>query len=261
VKWNKRLKLLRISKIVIPIALAISIIFIGFSVYADDAQNFVIRTKGSEGINLSLSMNSDLSDQTVRLIIPVDGKQTSGSFNAEKGCMYDVLNNEYDINDITNLDGINSGNDYSGDVLYYSVSFYLINNSDRAVDVDMTMNLDGLVTNGDVDGSHVDDVLRVMLIEGTPKLTDETYTIYAKSESSAEDKAQLIEDAPYSSEVVDFVSDSIIFERTGDNAVLNLGSGESRKFTIVFWLEGWDPACNEKIYGEMAKMSIDFSGR
>jgi hypothetical protein len=261
VKWSKRLKILRISKVIIPIALAVSIIFVGFSVYANEAQNFVVRVNGSEGINLSLSMNEDLSEQTARLIVPVEGNQTSASFNSDSATMYDVLNNEYSIDTISSGDGIKSGLDNAGDVMYFAFSFYLINNSDRAVDVDMTMNLDGLVTNGNVDGVHVDDALRIMVVEGDAAITDETYTIYSKAETSEETKNSLVENAPYSAYTIDFVSDTIIFERSGDDAILNMEQGEARKFTFVLWLEGWDPACTDKIYGEMAKMSIDFSGR
>ena len=66
---------------VIPIALAISLIFVGFTVYADEAQNFVIRTQEEGDVRLSLTMQEDLSRQTSVLSVPFVGSQTNSSFD------------------------------------------------------------------------------------------------------------------------------------------------------------------------------------
>lgn len=272
-KWEKRLKWLRISKIVIPIALAVSLVFAGITVYGTEAQNFVIRTKGGDEVSLALSMNQDLSEQTSRLLVPVAGESTNCTLLYDDEQLNYSDEDEYyipgDIREYNNLAkdneiarkyGVNCGYDREGLITYVSISFFLINNSERAVDVDMVMNLDGIVTNGNVDGDHVDDVLRIMVIEGEPLLSDRTYTVYSKAEETEENQQHLNKFAPYSQNTVDFESESVIFSRTGENGITDLGAGESVKFTIVLWLEGFDVSCTSEIYGEMAKMSIDFYG-
>ena len=261
-RWTKRLKWLRISKIIIPLALAISLVFVGFSVYADNAQNFIVRIDGEDEVKLSLTLERDLTNQTSVLNIPFEGSQTAATFVPPTGNPDD---NNYDVcnipNDIASFDKVTYGKNNSNEITFSACSFYLVNNSDRAVDVDMKMNIDGIMTNGNNAGIHIDDAVRVMLIEGEPSLSDNTYTVYSKPERTQENKDSLIAHAPYSANTVDFVSDTCVMERSGDNAIKSLGAGKSVKFTIVFWLEGWDAECSDVIRGEMLKFSVDFTGR
>jgi hypothetical protein len=166
-------------------------------------------------------------------------------------------------NDIATRTGINQGTDADGNVTYVAFSFYVINYSGRAVDLDLTLNLDSVTYNGNTTGYHVDDALRVMVIQGESLLTDEDYTIYAKAEKTEEDKAALYEDSTIYGEyydTTDWLSDKVIFERLGDEGITDLKNGEAVKFTIVMWLEGRDVACSNSIFGEMAKLSMDFVG-
>jgi hypothetical protein len=125
------------------------------------------------------------------------------------------------------------------------------------------LTIDGLLSNGNETGYHVDDALRIMFIEGDTTLANNTnaYSIYAKRESSEEDDNVLRENEKYYNQVEYFASSDIIFERTGDDAILNFAAGDYRKFTIVMWLEGHDNSCADVLFGEMIKMSINFSGR
>lgn len=41
-KWLKRLQMMRISKIVIAVSLALSVIFAGFTIYGNKVGNFII---------------------------------------------------------------------------------------------------------------------------------------------------------------------------------------------------------------------------
>lgn len=272
-RWEKRLKWFKVSRMVIPIALAISLIFVGFTVYADEAQNFVIRTQEEGDVRLSLTMQEDLSRQTSVLSVPFVGSQTNSSFDPLAPGYEDYLydsenNNEYNIpNNIAQLSGQHFGTyyDQSGTNFTYSAfSFWLVNNSERAVDVDIIMNLDGLMTNYNDYDHHIDDVLRVMFIEGSPLLTDNTYTVYAKAEDPEHpwhDDA-LLEDSSLTVnyDSVDFESETCIFRREGDLGLRNLAAGAAIKYTVVLWLEGNDEQCTSHIFGERAKLSIDFVG-
>lgn len=261
-KWSKRLVWLRIAKIVVPLALAISLVFVGFTVYADNAQNFIVRIDYDPEIKLSLTLEPDLTNQTSVLNIPIEGSQTASTFVEPSSDSNVTNNNVCDIpNDIASMNKVTYGKNGYNETTFVACSFYLVNNSERAVDVDFKMNIDGLLTNGNTTGKHIDDAVRVMLIEGTPLLSDGTYTIYSKPERTQENKDNLINYAPYSANTVDFVSDTCVFERFGDSGIKNLGVGESVKFTIVFWLEGWDYECTDDIRGEMLKISLDFIGR
>lgn len=261
-RWGRRLKWLRISKIVIPLALAISLVFVGFSVYADKAQNFVVRIDGENEVKLALTLERDLTNQTSLLNIPIEGSQTAATFSPYLPDSDNINYSTCDIpNDIARYEKITYGKNSAGEITFTACSFYLVNNSARAVDVDMKMNIDGILTNGNTEGIHIDDAVRIMLIEGEPLLSDRTYAIYAKPERTQENKDNLIAKAPYSADTIDFVSDSCVMERSGDAAIKNLGVGESLKFTVVFWLEGWDAECIDVIRGEMLKLSFDFVGR
>jgi hypothetical protein len=109
-----------------------------------------------------------------------------------------------------------------------------------------------------------------MYIEGEPLLNDTEYsvapyTIYAKEEKNDENYSALKNSAPYMSDkynidIQPFYSSEYIFKREGDNGIRNMEKGEVRKFTIVLWLEGHDVECTNEIFGERAKMSVDFIG-
>jgi hypothetical protein len=102
-----------------------------------------------------------------------------------------------------------------------------------------------------------------MLIEGEPLLYDKgnndeaatPFTVYSKPEKSDEDREYLRKNNAYA-DTIDFVSDYTIFTRR----VTNLGPGETTKYTIILWIEGWDPDCDDSIIGEQVKTSIDFVG-
>lgn len=267
-RWEKRLKWFRLSKIIIPIALAISLIFVGFTVYADEAQNFVIRARNDDEIRLSLTMQEDLTRQTSVLSVPFTGSQTASTFDPTEinyeSFMYDSESNVRNIpNNIAQLSGQHFGTFYDENgtnFTYSAFSFWLVNNSSRAVDVDIIMNLDGLMTDYNDYNHHIDDVLRIMVIEDTPLITDDTYTVYAKAEDPGHPYHEDANAQPVNYQTTDFLSDRCIFSREGDFGLRDFAAGASKKFTIVMWLEGNDEQCTNDIFGERAKLSIDFVG-
>ena len=136
-----------------------------------------------------------------------------------------------------------------------------MNNSARAVDIDMELNIDELVVSDKNSAHHVDGAVRVMLIEGEPLLSDKTYMIYKKEEANEEDQKHLDEFVTYGKEnTARFLSDRCVLKRTGDTGYKSVGKGETLRFTIVIWLEGWDVDCIDEIRNDSMKMSLDFTG-
>lgn len=268
-RWIKRLKWMRASKIIIPIALAISLVFAGFSVYAREAEYFVIRINEVDGISLALAMQEDMSDQTPRLLVPIDAGYEDATWTPNADYKYDPTKTATNLpNDIAQQTGVHSLYETKRRYSFFSFSFYVINNSDRAVDIDMRINIDSLTVGSNTTDNHLDDALRVMLIEGRPLLSDpDSYVIYKKREKTPEIEQELTntlkEKNGYdNSATFEFESRTCVMERAGELAYKNVGVGKEHalRFTIVMWLEGWDPECIDPIRGETLKMSIDFTG-
>lgn len=265
-RWTKRLKWIRASKIIIPIALAISLVFAGFTFYAHEAEYFVLRIDNDSGVNLALAMKRDLSDATPRLLVPVNGGYEDATWTPDKALKYSP--NRYGKNlpdDIAQHDGEHSVYETRNRYSFYSFSFWLINKSTRACDVDMRINIDSVTLKNNKIDKHIDEAVRVMVIEGEPLLSDGDYIIYKKAEKTKDAEDELTKtlrerDGYDNSKVVSFVSDLCVLNREGDLGYKNLREGETIRFTIVVWLEGWDPECEDPIIGESLKMSIDFTG-
>ena len=129
----------------------------------------------------------------------------------------------------------------------------------------MKVNIDSVVIKDKTSDIHIDDAVRFMLIEGEPLLSDNSYVVYKKAEKSTEAEnaltATLIEQEGYdNTKTVSFASDICVVNREGDMGFKNLEAGATIRFTVVIWLEGWDPECIDSIIGESLKMSMDFTG-
>ena len=257
---------MRASKIVIPIALAISLIFVGFTVYADNAQNFIIRIQQKDDVQLSLTMNEDLSGQSSVLYIPYSGTQTATTFDPEaigyENFNYDPEDTQLNIpNDLATLNGMQYGAfSEGGSYTFISFSFWLVNNSARSVDVDISMDFDGISYVDNAYDHHIDDVLRVMIIEDSALVTDDNYSLYAKAEDPNHPWHDDANAQPVNYQSSAFASDTCIFNRTGEDGLIDFAAGETKKFTVVIWLEGNDEQCSDAIYGERAKLSLTFTG-
>lgn len=280
-KWTKRLKWLRISKLVIPIAFAISVVFAGFAVFADEAENFVVKINSDDEVSLSLAYKADMSDATERLVVPVGGSYTDVTWDTVKSqqTLYDASAESVILpDDIAKYDGIHSVyKDKSNSILsFFSFSFYLQCNSTRTTDVDMEITIDQMITVKTAN-NHIDGAVRVMVIEGEPLLSANSgIVIYKKVEedtiltdkygtqtSMTAQQAQeyLVTNINYNDyTVTNFQSDSVVMSRSGDMCY-KMSPGEIRRFTIVLWLEGWDAECVDEIRSECLKMSMSFTGR
>ncbi len=271
-KWTKRLKWIRASKIIIPIALAISVVFAGFSVFANEAQNFVVDISGGDGINLALTYNRDLTEQTDHLVVPILGKYRDVTWDpgAGKNLKYEETPFAENIpDDIALQEGVHTVFSRENVVSFFSFSFYLVNNSDRAVTVDMSITIDEMVTGNNEQNFHIDDAVRLMIIDDEHLLSENAATtVYKKSEINAEEEEKLKErtsDYSYDYPIKHFLSSSKVLQRQGEytlnpRSVQDVDRSNVKRFTVVIWLEGWDRECVNEIIPEALKMSMTFSG-
>lgn len=268
-RWTKRLKWIRLSKIIIPIALAISLVFAGFAVFANEAENFVIKIDDGSGISLALTYNEDLTEQTDHLLVPVLGHYRDVTWDPSAGKQLKYDENAFAENipdDIALQEGIHTVFSKKEVVSFFSFSFYLVNNSDRAVTINMSVDIDEMVTGSNHEDYHIDDAVRFMVIDGKSLLSENAATVlYKKPEINAEEEAILKDHTKaYSNDytIKEFISDRRILQRDGEY-VLNPASVEDgsnvQRFTVVIWLEGWDRECIDAIRPESLKMSMNFS--
>lgn len=225
-KWITRLKLMRISKIAIVACLVFLVVFAGFTIYGNKVGNFVVAVKRDE-VKLALSMREDLSDRSSRLA-------TSGMDNQGAATYTDIPR------DIAEGVGVKNDEKFR---YYLAFGFYLINESDRAIDYRMSVDVKGATGN-------VLEVVRLMIIEGDDVQRD----IYAKREEDAQTAADIADKAGYDS--IDFESD----ERLCTRERYDLPAGGKVKYTVVMWLEGYDPLCTDDLIGARLKLQINFYG-
>ncbi len=117
---------------------------------------------------------------------------------------------------------------------YIAYTFYM-QNGDSDVSYEYQLSMSG-ISNG------IDEAVRVRVyVDGTP-------TTYAKLKSDG--SGELEEDADK-----EFYSDSIICKERVDNFLAK----EIERITVVIWLEGNDPECNDPIIGGQIRIDMSVS--
>ncbi len=83
-------------------------------------------------------------------------------------------------------------------------------------------------------------------------LRDGTYTLYQYEDTEHKDYPQVLQNAK------NFLSDSVVCHEQ----IRGLGADQTKKFTILMWLEGEDPDCTikniDQIYGSKIKIAMNF---
>lgn len=261
-RWSKRLKILRISKVVIPIALAVSLLFAGFAVFAREAENFVVHVSQPTDVSLLLDYDVNFTDPTTHLIVPVGGRYEDVTYTPNPRLNYDDV--VYGTNlpdDIAQKEGVHSVYEDKNRLAFFSFSFYLKNASERAVDIDMELTVDEVVVESKTSTHHIDGAVRIMFIEEKPLLSENAYTVYKLPEATEEEETdpQGLGMVSYGN-VLPFESDNIVLSRKGEMGYKSVSAGEIKRFTIVIWLEGWDPDCIDEVRYDSMKMSLNFKG-
>lgn len=141
------------------------------------------------------------------------------------------------------LDQVNQtdGNYVDADYDYVAYTFYVKNDGLETVDVKYHIRMTEVYRN-------LDESIRILVIE------DGKETMYQKA-----DKVDAYGNLPYYPQIMPtpkyFVNDTIIAREN----FVKFEPGQVKKFSIVMWLEGYDPDTNDKVLGGRIKLQMNFS--
>ena len=253
-KWVKRLKWMRISKYALIITLLLSLVFAGFTVYGTRTGNFTIYLHGDD-VQLAIYMKEDKSDMNTRLTVPTLDEMDNTTFE-------DIAAPE--VRELI-APGLGSKND-NFHQQYLAFSFVLVNRSERMVNYDLDLTV--VSQREGFGGINVVEAMRVLIIkewhyeEGpvyesltTEAQRDEYFrggNFYALADDN---RAELEANTHYQTE--DFLSTVQLLREKEYDLEINA----EVKYTVVFWLEGWDAVCVNALYGGRLKMRLDITGR
>lgn len=139
---------------------------------------------------------------------------------------FDDISYKWLPNDLDNYDGSHNGDNY------IAYTFYVENLGERVADYWSEIIIDDVI-NG------VDEAVRIRVYKNG------TYTTYAKvSKNGTPEK-----------ETVPFTDNTLVVR----DHIEDFGPGAKDKYTIVIWLEGTDPECNDNILGGEIKIHMEFN--
>lgn len=104
-------------------------------------------------------------------------------------------------------------------------------------------------------GDDVSDYWSEIIIDDVIKNLDDAVRIRVYKDGKAVTYAKMSKNGTPEHNTTAFASDSLV---TMDH-VENFKPGDIIKYTIVFWLEGSDPECNDNILGGEIKMHMQFN--
>ncbi len=207
------------AMIVLALFLIILLMYI-FSLFSNGAGRFTVSSSdGHRG--LILSETADFADTSVIL-------------NAEAVENMDNITYTWLPEDLTETDGSHNGQNY----LCYT--FYVKNVGDEDFDYRAFIDIEYVKKN-------VDHAVRVQLYR------NDEFDIYAKPAADGNPEVDPRDDET-SYETIPFVDPSTICDFVRSDFKVD----EVDKYTVVCWLEGWDPECVNDIMGGELKMSMTF---
>ncbi len=133
------------------------------------------------------------------------------------------------------------GNFTDIDYEYVAYTFYVRNMGTETIDVTYHIRITDVYNN-------LDEAIRILVIE------DGVQTMYQKP-----DALDAFGNPPiYPPELppaVDFLTDTIVTRQR----FTNFRPGDIKKFSVLIWLEGYDPDTNDEVLGGMIKAQMNFS--
>lgn len=139
---------------------------------------------------------------------------------------FDNISYKWLPEDLDNYDGSHNGDNY---VAY---SFYIENMGESETDYWSEIIIDDVI-------KGLDDAIRIRIYKNG------VYTTYAKISSNGNPEK----------ETVPFLSDTVV----ASDHVETFKPGDKNKYTVVIWLEGTDPECNDNILGGEIKIHMEFN--
>lgn len=194
--------------------------------------NFVVSVEKTQRLSITLSENNDFVGNATSILY---AKGIADITHATYGSIPENVDEE----------AYGNHNDEEGKQ-YSAYTFFLKNTSPVDVSYTMAITINQLYKN-------VDRAIRVLVI------TDGRREIYAKRDSAGNAvtylKGEVPEGMTVTYETIPFVDDrTVCFV---DTKVFK--SQTVKKYTVVMWLEGYDPDCIDDIKGGAIRMTMNFS--
>ncbi len=234
---NKRNQMIEMLLVVLLMLLLIMSISFACVSFVNKAGRFTVNLD-PDAFNkrgISISQSSDFADPTIVL----QGTAVDNMTNITKEWLTNdpktsgnYISRDRTYKSLQEIDGIDGDHNGTNNIAY---TFYIKNGGEETVDYHMSIDIDS-VTKG------VDDAIRVMVFKnGKP-------TVYGKSPRDMNNQ--------YAMFAIDrlFTSGLKVCEDTRTD----FEAGDVDKYTVVIWLEGWDPECVDDILGGECKLSMNF---
>lgn len=217
--------MIRVSAMVVLALFIIVLLLYLFSLFSNGAGRFTVSSSdGHRG--LILSETADFADVTSVL-------------NAEAVEKMDNITYDWLPLDLTETDGSHNGKDY----LCYT--FYVKNSGKEDLDYRAYIDIDYVKLN-------VDDAARVQLYRNGEHVT------YAKPNKDGNPEVDPRTDLTTQKEIQYETTPFVDPNTVCDYVRPDFKVGDVDKYTVVVWLEGWDPECVNDILGGELKMSMFF---
>lgn len=216
----------RILTLGVIISGMLSIAFAIITFYGQNAGNFVISVDSVAKLRgITISETPTFEQQLSRLLTdPIDQAR-------------DVTYTWLKIDEVSQT----NGSYHDTDLEYVAYTFYVQNSGSETLDVNYSIKITEKM-------SGIEDAIRILIIE------DGVETMYMKPDEIAPG-----EDEPYYPELMPsaapFLSDTIVFRKTFEN----FKPGQIKKFSLLVWLEGYDPDTNDDILNARIRMEMLFT--
>lgn len=223
----------------ILICAILSFSVVGLTIYGSQVGNFVISISDTAGISILLSEHNDFDEKE-----GVSTLYAPGLTDAWDTTFVRIKPPE-EFNKL-------EGEEVDNAKRYMAYGFYLKNTSDLYGEYRMSINLEESFLG-------VVNAVRIMVI--TDKGNGPNAVIYGEpsADGGPINGTMISEEEDY--EVTPFVRDKFNNQTNIIVVPVNgVSSGQIVKYTVVMWLEGYDPECTDAIRGGSLRVSMTFTG-
>ncbi len=217
----------RIFTLGVIITGVLSIAFAVITFYGQNAGNFVMSMDyDSYNRGIQLSSDREFTNPTPRLMTdPIDDAR-------------DMTYSWLKIEDVLKTDGNFVDPDYD----YVAYTFYVMNSGFETVDITYHISMTE-------NHNNISEAIRILIIEDDVK-----ETMYQAIDPLDKDG-----NLPYYPQVMPtpkfFMSDTVLLREN----FLKFEPLQVKKFTIIMWLEGYDPDTNDTVLGGRIRLNMNFS--
>jgi subtilase family serine protease len=167
----------------------------------------------------------DMVREGIALCETADLSQPSSHLNAEVNEHITNISEDWIPENVDSVDGVHNGDNY------IAYTFYLFNSGELFVNYEYSINVSNVTNN-------LDEAIRIRLyVDGAP-------TTYAKTKSDGS--------GPEPGTVEFYSANAMARGRFED-----LRPGDSKRFTVVIWIEGNDPECLDWLIGGQLRVEMD----